>query len=258
MFLLRVALAFMALTQISFAQTPSREHAWSLYQEGKIPDALAEVEQVLRNAPDDVNALLNSALYNFDMGNLDAARGRAERLTRLTGSNATAWEEMIWITQAQGDLKRRDDAIDRWKIAVRSAIDPEIRRKTVLIRDRIIIPGHIIVVADYFARAGADFTRYQFTNLDPATQPDVGLVLRTDSDTTANWTASALLPPDKRLFHLDMVDVQPDGDEKVSIYQFYIDEPDYETVRAKVMDILRGEAKPLSGEPGSLAGLMKP
>jgi hypothetical protein len=87
--------------------------------------------------------------------------------------------------------------------------------------------------------------------------PDHGLLLRTDAETTLDWAATALMPPDKQLFHLDLVDPGTDGEDKVAIYQYYVGLPDYDTVRAKVMQILRGEVKPLSGQPGSLDGVMK-
>jgi hypothetical protein len=82
-------------------------------------------------------------------------------------------------------------------------------------------------------------------------------LLRTDQTTTEHWSETALLPQDKQLFHLDLVDPKPEGGENVSIYQYYVGEPDYDTVRAKVMQILNGEAQPLSGAPGSLQGLLK-
>ena len=45
--------------------------------------------------------------------------------------------------------------------------------------------------------------------------------------------------------------------DKVAVYHYYVGEPDYDTVRAEVMRILRGEVRPLSGEPGSLSGILK-
>ncbi|MGA3002740.1 MAG: hypothetical protein ABSE20_13490 [Acetobacteraceae bacterium] len=74
---------------------------------------------------------------------------------------------------------------------------------------------------------------------------------------TENWRDTALLPADKQLFHLDLVDPGPDGGDNVAIYRFYVGEPHYDTVRAEVFKILRGEVRPLSGEFGSLAGILK-
>ena len=111
---------------------------------------------------------------------------------------------------------------------------------------------------DYFSRGGSDYTRYQFGFGDPRTDPDHGILLRTDTRTTENWIDTALLPPDKQLFHLDLAEAEPDGREKLAIYQFYVGLPSYDTVRADVMRILRGEAQPLSGEPGQLAGCLRP
>jgi hypothetical protein len=114
-----------------------------------------------------------------------------------------------------------------------------------------------VTVLDFFLRGGTDFVRYQFGYGDPHQSPEKGLLLRTDAATTEIWADTALLPQDKQLFHLDLIDPTPEGGTKVAVYEYYVGEPDYDTVRVKVMQILRGEAQPMSGEPGSLQGILK-
>jgi tetratricopeptide (TPR) repeat protein len=234
------------------------DRSLTLANKGDLSGALAITEAVLAHAPDNENALYRSALFNFHMNNVEAARGRLERLVKLSGSYFSAWELMVQVAQSQGDLARRNEAVKRLKIAIETAIDPAIRQKSDFVRDWIRIGDQYVAAVDYFARGGSDFTRYQFAFGDPHLSPDKGLLLRTDAVTTANWSETALMPQDKQLFHLDLVDAKPEGGENVAVYQYYVDEPDYDTVRAKVMQILRGEAQPLSGSPGSLQGIMKP
>jgi len=164
---------------------------------------------------------------------------------------------MIHVTQAQGNLAWRDTVIERLKLTINTAIDPAIRSKVGLICDRIPIGDRALLAVDYFERGGSDFTRYQFSLDDPRSGQQHGLLLSTDAETTENWRDTALLPADKQLFHLDLVDPGPDGGDNVAIYRFYVGEPHYDTVRAGVFKILRGEVRPLSGEPGSLAGILK-
>jgi hypothetical protein len=233
------------------------DRARAAFSKGDTAGALSLVEDVLTRSPESQNAVYFSALVNFQMGNVDVARGRLERVVRLVGNYFAAWEMMVQVAQAQGDLVRRDEAIDRLKIAIATAIDPDIRRKGEFIRDRIRIGDRELLAVDYFERGGSDFTRYQFALGDPRMDPGHGLLLRTDVETTENWTDTALLPPDKQLFHLDLVDASPEGGDKVAIYQYYVGLPDYDTVRVEVLRILRGEVQPLSGQPGSLAGILK-
>jgi tetratricopeptide (TPR) repeat protein len=235
---------------------PVLQQAAEAYDHGDTARALTLVEAVLEKSPDNPTALYFSAQINFRMGNNDVARGRLERLVALSGNYFAAWELMVQVTQEQGDLPRRDEAIARLKISITSALDPDIRSKVDFIRDRIPVGNKAILAADYFERGGSDFTRYQFALGDPRNDPDHGLMLRTDAATTETWADTALLPPDKQLFHLDLVDPTPDGKNRTAIYQYYVGEPDYDTVRGDVMKILRGEAKPLSGEPGSLSGIL--
>jgi tetratricopeptide (TPR) repeat protein len=224
---------------------------------GNSTQALTLVEGVLAHAPQNANALYQSALINFGIGNVDAARGRLERLIRLSGNYFAVWELMVQVTQEQGDLARRNEAFDRLKISAATALDPAIRARVDFIRERIRVGDNAVTVIDFFGRAGTNFTRYQFALGDPRMDPGHGLLLRTDEATTETWRETALLAQDKRLFHLDLVDSKPEGGDNVAIYQYYVGEPDYDTVRADAMKIMRGEMRPSSGQPGSLAGILK-
>jgi tetratricopeptide (TPR) repeat protein len=259
--LIAMAAVLISLSSPARAQTdpdPAEfDRAKATFTKGDNAGALALVEDILARSPENQNALYFSALVNFQMGNTDAARGRLERVVRLAGNYFAAWELMVQVTQAQGDLARRDEAIDRLKLAIATAIDPIIRRKADFIRDRIRVGDQEVAAVDYFERGGSDYTRYQFALGDPRMNPNHGLLLRTDVRTTENWMDTALLAPDTQLFHLDLVDVRPEGGDKIAIYQYFVGLPDYDTVRAEVMRILRGEVQPLSGQPGSLEGILK-
>jgi tetratricopeptide (TPR) repeat protein len=259
--LITVAAVLVSLPLAAGAQTDpdaaAFDRATAAFNQGDAAGALAQVETLLTHAPENQNALYFSALINFRMGNVDAARGRLERVVKLAGNYFEAWQLMVQVTQAQGDLVRRDAAIDRLKIAIKTAINPDIRNKVDFIRDRIPIGGQTLLAIDYFERSGSDFTRYRFALDGSGMDQEHGLLLRTDTETTENWRGTALLAPDKQLFHLDLVDPTPAGEDKVAIYQFYVGEPDYDTVRADVLKVLRGEVQPLSGKPGSLVGILK-
>ena len=218
---------------------------------------LAAAEQALATSSNDYNALYNSAMFNLQLGNLLPARGRIEQLVKTTGNSYLAWELLAQIAQNQGDLERRNEAVRRIPAMIRSAVDPTIRRKTSFARDRIATPGFDLLVNHYFESGGMEFTRYLFFLVIPGAPANRLLALRTDVATTDNWAATALIPPDQPLFHLDMVDTAQGNPDKVAIYEYYVGEPDYDTVRATAMKILRGEARPLSGQPGSLAGILR-
>jgi len=256
-----VVLAALSLASLARAQTDTASadvaRAAEAFDKGDRPGGLAIVENVLTQAPENQAALYLSAFINLNLGNADAARGRLERLLNLAGNYAAAWELMVQVTQSQGDLVRRDEAIARLKISISSAIDPNVRRKADFLCDRIQIGDRALYGVNYWQRGGSDFTRYQFALGDPRTDPKHGILLSTDTATTENWASTALLAQkDKQIFHLDIVDPSPNGD-RTATYQWYVGEPKYDTVRADVMKILRGEVQPLSGGPGSLWGVLK-
>ena len=103
--------------------------AIAVFNKGDATQALSMVEGILARAPQDQTALYYSALISFRIGNADAARGRLERVVKLSGNYFAAWELMVQVTQEQGDLARRNEAIARLKISASTAIDPTIRTK---------------------------------------------------------------------------------------------------------------------------------
>ena len=255
----------LALSGLLFASAPpvfaqgidSVEHAAAAFDSGDAKGAMAELEKILAREPESAGALYQAARVTFRLGDVAQARAYLEKAVKRAGNYASAWELMTQITQEQGDLARRDEAIARLKLAIGSAIDPAIRRMGSFVRDVLRIENKQMAGLDFFVHGGGDFTRYQFSLIDPARPPNAFLLLRTDVATTENWAVTSMLPPDTVLFHLDMVDKAADGTEKVAIYEYYRGEPDYDTVRVTVLKALRGEIQPLSGQPGSLAGILK-
>ncbi len=219
--------------------------------------AAAAIDRLLAQSPDDPEVLSLAALREFRLGQPNLARGRLERLARAPGIRIADLELLAIVTQAQGDRARRDEVLDRLRFEIGPLPRPRIPGKSDIERDRIAVPGGEIRVLEYFQRNGLDFIRYLFSPGDPWANPHLGLLLRTDLLTTQNWQGTALLADDKPLFHLDLVERGDDGTLTTSVYKYFVGEPDYDTVRAKVMDILRGDAKPETGPPGKLAGILK-
>ena len=259
--LVAIALSIVLLPATSRAEPatnpPELARAAEAYGRGNIAAALKSVEELLARSPANPAALFQAAEYNFRMGDFAAARARLENLVKLPSFPLEGMELLVVVAQAQGDRTRRDDLLNRLRYEIGPAERPRIKTRSDIVRDRIPIPGGEIVAVEYFQRNGMDFTRYLFSPYDPRARPDLGILLRTDLITTNNWANTALLPDNKALFHLDLVEQDADGSKKTGIYQYYVGEPDYDTVRAKVMEILRGDAKPVAGEPGKLAGILK-
>jgi hypothetical protein len=50
------------------------------------------------------------------------------------------------------------------------------------------------------------------------------------------------------VYHLDSIEQLADGQQAVGPYEFYLEPPDYDRLRAKVAAILAGTVPPLSGQ----------
>jgi tetratricopeptide (TPR) repeat protein len=222
----------------------------ALLQAGKRQDALAAAESVIATNPDDpTKALYLSALINLEDGNWQAALPRAEALLKLRPGTFLALEIAVQAYAAAGDTAKRDAAIGSLFRVWRASADPSVHARRVFARDRIIGPKRKLVVLQTLQTGGGDIVRYIFQDAGSAAQQDRAIMLRADSETTQRWRDDGTVPDDATVFHLDSAENPPGGDQTIRTYAFYIGEPDYDRVRAKVVEILAGKALPLTGAP---------
>lgn len=232
---------------------PQPSEAVTLYQSGKREEALAVAEAELSKNPTDLAALVISTRVAQELGRLEAASRWATQLTRHHPGFTPGWEMATQVYQASGELKLRDEALKQLVATQAASLDRDLRTRRFVLRDRIDAHGHVVVAQDHVDTGGPDAIRYVFIPERELSAPKTFLVVLTDTHTTETWRESGILSRDKRLFHLDSIFTRPDGRQGRGIYATYADLPDYDTIRAKVLEILSGKAKPLSGEVGGLA-----
>jgi hypothetical protein len=71
-------------------------------------------------------------------------------------------------------------------------------------------------------------------------------------ETNELWREDGTVPYGTVVYHLDTVERLADGRAVVRPYQYYLDAPDYDKVRATVAGILDGTAQPLTGRADPL------
>ena len=250
----RLAVALVAaalLASPALAQTG--EDALNHFQAGRKQQAYDQALAVLKAEPNELRSLFVAARVSQERRDNQAALRYAEQLTRLYPGLPAGWEITTQLFQNAGDLPRRDAALRQLIQAQQSLMDREQRGRQFVIRDRIDAHGHVVFVQDHFDTGGPDAIRYVFIPEKEAQNVRNYLIVQTDTNTSDNWRQAGILPRDKRLFHLDSVYETPGGGQTQAMYATWTDPPDYDVVRAKVLEIMAGTVKPMSGQAGGLA-----
>lgn len=227
----------------------TQEQAMALLHDGKRQEALHAFDAIIASKPPDPSqALFFASLIDLEDGNWQAAKPYVRQLVKLRPASFPAWELMIQVDQASGDLEDRGAAIRSLYESWRSALDPQIRSKIAFARDRIVGAKHTLVAQETLDPGGDDIVRFVFQPQDEEGAVRHLIVVRSDNETNERWREDGTVPYGTIVYHLDTVEQLANGRSAVRPYEYYLEPPDYDRVRAKVVAILAGTAQPLSGQ----------
>ena len=227
----------------------SQDQAMALLHDGKRQQALQAFDAIIAaNPPDPSAALYAASLIDLEDGNWRAARPYVTRLVKLRPSLFPAWELLIQVDQSAGDLEARDAAIQSLYEAWHTSLDPQTQARVSFARDRIFGAKHTLVGQETLDPGGDDIVRFVFLPTDEGDVPRHLIAVRSDGDTNERWRQDGTVPYGTLVYHLDTIERQEDGKSTIRPYESYLEAPDYDTVRAKVIEILAGTAQPLTGQ----------
>lgn len=252
-FLLLAGLLLLAPPSRGQAPAPASDEILGLYRDGKKDQALDVAQTVLKSTPNDMGALYIAARVLQEQGRIDDAIPVAQALNRHHPGLAAGWEISTQLYQVAGRLADRDTALRQLINTQAASLDRATRQRRFVVRDRIVAHGRTVLAQEHADTGAPDSVRYVFIPENEPAQPRNYLILMTDGATTETWRENGFLPPGKRLFHLDSVYQTPTGGQASAVYATWTDPPDYDSLRAKVLEVMSGTAKPLSGKPGGLA-----
>jgi tetratricopeptide (TPR) repeat protein len=230
------------------AATLTVEQAIALYESGKIAEAKQAFDTILVGDPNEPRSLYYSASINSTSGHPQIAIQQVLLLLKSHPDSLAALELEVQVYQALGVPGRRDAAIERLRIERDSMIHPNPRYAVAFTRDRFMVGGRTFITSERFDPGGETIVRYTFVEEATAAHPRHVIVLLSDPETNERWRDAANLTVDDVVYHLDTIAAATNGNEVHAIYNNYVGEPNYDTVRAAVTDILTGKAKPISGD----------
>lgn len=231
------------------ASPDQAEQATTLLRNGKRPEALRAFNAIIAaKPPDPAAALFGASQIDLEDGDWEAAKPFVQQLVKLRPASFPSWELMIQVDQAAGNLEDRDADIQELYSAWQSAIDPQTRSRVAFMRDRIFGPKHTVVAQETLEVGGDQILRFIFQPVDEGATPRHVIAVRSDNDTNERWRADGTVPYGTIVYHLDTIEQLARGQTAVRPYAYYLQSPDYDEVRSKVVAILAGTIQPLAGK----------
>lgn len=155
---------------------------------------------------------------------------------RPLGGRATA------LQNAAGERKERDAERAALLTLRKASADPELRALKFYCRDQFTVSNLRVMVFEYFDLAGDEPIRWSFDVLGAdGRSVTARYTLGSSKITNAVAREQKLLKPGQRLFHLDGL---TNGGTTQQLFELYLGEPDYDRVKAAVLEILAGRRKP--------------
>ena len=241
-------IAIMAIALAANAQAPSPsdkelaeaekafDQANSLYEEGKIAEALVQYKKALAILPDNPSVLFNTGTAAYLTKDYAYAAELWKKLKTLEPLDWHNRAKLIQVYQALGKLPERDaeraELFDLWK----KGTAPELKQQDRYCREQLEIKGLKVMVFEYFELKGDRALRYSFVVLNKGENgEEFRISLGSYDFTNAVWREGRDPKPkaDERLFHLD-------GYYKWghATHGMFFPEPSYDDVRARVIKIL--------------------
>ena len=151
---------------------------------------------------------------------------------------------MIQEYQALGKTKERNAQRDALLALRKKGKIESLDQKELYCRDQFSVGTNRVMTLEYFDLKGDRAVRYSFMVLDATGKKNMFKISLGSYDYMTKFLrAKGDLKKNERSFHLD--GYFPDGEHRT--YGFFTGEPEYDSVRVMVIEILEGKRKKISG-----------
>ena len=247
-------LTFGVATAATMAQQPSAsqqkeaekafDKANSLYEKGKPAEALTHYQKALAILPKEPAILFNAGVAAAATKDHALALDLFKQLKAADPSDWHGRSKLIQAYQALNKLPERDaeraELFEMWK----KGDPPELKKEFEYCREQFEVAGQKVMAFEHFELTGERALRYVFSILNKAGDgEEYRISLGSYNLTNSIWRETTKPTPKEgeRLWHLD--GYFKNGH---ATYTMVTPEPSYDQVRAMVVKILEGKAKPAS------------
>ena len=206
--------------------------------------AVPLLEQVTQAAPDDINAFYNLGQTCQNLGQTEKALNAFEQVVKLEPRDWQALAKTVQLNQALGRTEQRDKQREAIFKLRKTGVIKSLNEEPLYCRDQFSAGGEKVMAFEYFELKGEMAVRYSFNILDETGQNQKFRISLGSYDmTNAISREQGELAEGERLFHLD--GYYPGGMHRT--FGFFDDgEPDYDTVKKMVIEILEGDRSSIS------------
>jgi len=195
-----------------------------------------------RAFPQSEGVLWNLGIASAEVGEHSEALKYWTALREQSPDNWRVLSKLVQTHQALGDNASRDRSRTALFVLRKSASpDADFLHSDVYCREQMSIGGRKVLAFETFEPKGERMVFFAFVVLSDDGKEDYRISLGSYDFTNRIAWETGDLPRDKRLYHLDWYQGTAHR-----TYAFYESQPTYDTVRAKVLDVLDGRVKPVS------------
>lgn len=209
--------------------------ALNLMDDGQSEKAFPLLAAAAKARPNDANTLYNFGQLCQTLGKTQKSLAAFERVVKIDPTEWRAIEKLVQLNQALGDLKERD-AARQMVFDLRTTGKVEaLNEEPLYIRDQFKVEDQRVMTCEYFEMKGDRAIRYSFVVTDKTGK--YRITLGSYDPTNDYAERQGKNKPGERTFHLD--GYYADGAHRT--FSFFRGEPDYDTVKELVVEILKGE-----------------
>jgi len=242
---LAALVAFTGVPERAFGQaenTPAYRE--QLVAMKKYAEAYQAYKDALAKDPKNPTLLYNAGLMAYLTDKAKDAVACWSQLKALEPDNWRVRAKLIQAYEAVGQQKQRDaERAELFKLR-KETEDKDLKDLKYYCRDQFSVGTTRIMVFEYFELEGDEPIRLSFDLLEPEGKP-VKTRYSLGSYKATNEVAKETkkIKPGQRLFHLD---AHKQGGDTHELYELYVGEPEYDSIKKAVKEILEGKRKPSS------------
>ena len=215
-----------------------------LYERGKYAESIPYLEKALNRYPEGSNILWNLGLASAAAEQHVKALTYWQRYHTLRSEDWQVLPKLIQTYQALDRIEPRNESLAELLRLRAQTQDPQFLETRLFCREQFKMNGQLVLAYQFFEPSGEWMQLYRFSVIDAGGKEAYFISLGSYEMTNQISKELGDIKEDERLYHFD--GYYPDGVHKTFGFLNSKTAPSYDSIRPTVVEILKGEIKPVS------------